>query len=177
MNRQRERGAREHELEQREPHTRRESHEHRHSRSAGAPDPNASKKPLCGDCHGAHDIKKLTSDPVAKAAYQASAQTCSAIYGGNRYATSAGIAAYALRKGWASAGFVGLATGTDFPDALGGGPACGGNSGALLLTTPAKLSPEARAFIQKHDAELTGISLFGGTTVVKPAVEASVKSL
>jgi hypothetical protein len=36
----------------------------------GAPDPNATKKPLCGDCHGAHDIKRLTSDPVAKAAFR-----------------------------------------------------------------------------------------------------------
>lgn len=32
----------------------------------GVPDPNASRKPLCADCHGAHDIKVLKDNPAAQ---------------------------------------------------------------------------------------------------------------
>jgi hypothetical protein len=33
----------------------------------GTVDPKADAKPLCGDCHGAHNIKKLPGDPIAQA--------------------------------------------------------------------------------------------------------------
>lgn len=33
----------------------------------GQPDPKADAKPLCGDCHGSHDIVKLTNNPAARA--------------------------------------------------------------------------------------------------------------
>jgi hypothetical protein len=37
----------------------------------GAPDPAAGEKPLCGDCHGSHDIQPLTDSPEGKAALHA----------------------------------------------------------------------------------------------------------
>ncbi len=38
------------------------------------PDPKAADKPLCGDCHGAHDIAVLKKNPSGQAALHASAQ-------------------------------------------------------------------------------------------------------
>lgn len=40
----------------------------------GVPDPNASRKPTCGDCHGSHDIQRLKNNPAGRAALRASAQ-------------------------------------------------------------------------------------------------------
>ena len=42
--------------------------------SAGAPDPKAASKPLCGDCHGGHDIMITKNDPAAKAQLHAQSQ-------------------------------------------------------------------------------------------------------
>ncbi len=58
------------------------------------------------------------------------------IFGADRYATSANLAAWSVEYGYASKMFVGVATGLNFPDALGGGAACGSKSGVLLLTNP-----------------------------------------
>ncbi len=38
----------------------------------GRPDPKAASKPLCGDCHGSHDMPKLKDDPAGQAALHAS---------------------------------------------------------------------------------------------------------
>jgi hypothetical protein len=42
--------------------------------SSGAPDPKAASKPLCGDCHGGHDIMITKNDPAAKARLHAQSQ-------------------------------------------------------------------------------------------------------
>ena len=39
-----------------DPVRRREPRRYASSRRPGAPDPKAASKPLCGDCHGGHDI-------------------------------------------------------------------------------------------------------------------------
>jgi hypothetical protein len=42
-----------------------------------SPDPKAANKPLCGDCHGAHEIAILKDNPAGRAALRAAAEkTC-----------------------------------------------------------------------------------------------------
>ena len=40
----------------------------------GKPDPEAGSKPLCGDCHGSHDMPKLKNNPAGQAEVRAEAQ-------------------------------------------------------------------------------------------------------
>jgi hypothetical protein len=40
----------------------------------GQPDPKAASKPLCGDCHGSHDMPRLKNNPAGQAQVQAQAQ-------------------------------------------------------------------------------------------------------
>lgn len=43
----------------------------------GQPDPKAAQKPLCGDCHGSHDIQDVKNDATARAALHTQAgQVC-----------------------------------------------------------------------------------------------------
>jgi hypothetical protein len=43
--------------------------------AAGTPDPKAASKPLCGDCHGSHDMQILKNNPAGQAAVRAQAET------------------------------------------------------------------------------------------------------
>jgi len=40
----------------------------------GKPDPKAAGKPLCGDCHGSHDMPRLKNNPAGQAQVRAQAQ-------------------------------------------------------------------------------------------------------
>ena len=42
--------------------------------TAGTPDPKAALKPLCGDCHGGHDMAILKNNPAGKKAIRAQAE-------------------------------------------------------------------------------------------------------
>ncbi len=88
----------------------------------------------------------------------------------NRYETAKEFAAYAVERGWASWAFVGVATGTNFPDALAGGIGCGAMGGVLLLTHPTTLSPETRAILDERRGDLDRIAVFGGPGAVSDGV-------
>lgn len=42
--------------------------------AAGQPDPKAASKPLCGDCHGSHDMPVLKNNPAGQAQVRAQAE-------------------------------------------------------------------------------------------------------
>lgn len=90
--------------------------------------------------------------------------------GANRYETAASLADYAVRMWWAENTYVGVATGLDFPDALGGGAAAGANGGVLLLTNPAALSGETGNYLKAAKADVLAPKVYGGTAVVSDAV-------
>ncbi|MDP2233267.1 MAG: cell wall-binding repeat-containing protein [Actinomycetota bacterium] len=92
-------------------------------------------------------------------------------WGQNRYETAATVARNGIEAGWGTTAFVGLATGLNFPDALGGGAVCGSTGGVLLLTTGTSLSPEADAFLTEYSGDVLEIRVFGGATVVTDAVK------
>lgn len=97
--------------------------------------------------------------------------------GGDRYATAGVIAQDAVDRGWATWGYVGIATGRDFPDSLVGGPACGRNGGVLLMTSPSTLSGPTRAQIMLHSSSVLRIGIFGSTSVVSSDVASELGSL
>jgi putative cell wall-binding protein len=88
----------------------------------------------------------------------------------NRYETAAALAEYAVRMWWAENAYVGVATGMDFPDALGGGAAAGANGGVLLLTNPATLSGETGNYLKAARADVLTPKVYGGTAVVSDSV-------
>jgi len=103
--------------------------------------------------------------------------TTTRLAGANRFATATEVADHAVGAGWSDAGYVGLANGYGFADALAGGPAAGANGGVLLLTAPTALSAETDAWLVDNTFAGMQVDLFGGTGALAPAVETRVRQI
>lgn len=90
--------------------------------------------------------------------------------GANRYDTAARIAALGAASSLTWNG-IGLATGTNFPDALAAGPMLASNKGLLLLTRPDVLPAEPKAALLAHEAIIDGMFIFGDLRAVSREVE------
>jgi putative cell wall-binding protein len=97
--------------------------------------------------------------------------------GKNRYETAAVIAGQGLDFWWGDAAFVGIATGSNFPDALGGGAVCGAHGGVLLLTDPASLSAPAAAFLSANGVDIVATEVFGSASAVSDRVKTQINAL
>jgi putative cell wall-binding protein len=101
--------------------------------------------------------------------------------GGNRYHTSAIIAAKAVDLGVSPyplrANRVALATGLTFPDGLAGGPLQAKSWGPMLLTRPTALPPEAATWLAARKNAVYHVRFLGGDGAVGPAVRNAVKPL
>ena len=94
------------------------------------------------------------------------------VAGLNRYATSVA----ASKKGFPDgANAIVIATGVNWPDALGGSALAGAVGGPLLLTRTDALPSEVVSEIKRLDAHYAYI--LGSTASVGPAVEAALKSM
>ena len=91
------------------------------------------------------------------------------IAGSDRYATAAAIAGE-----WTSASTVFLATGLNFPDALGGGPVAALNNAPILLTVKDSV-PSATSKALDRLAP-SRIVLLGGSAAISAAVEENLRS-
>lgn len=97
---------------------------------------------------------------------------CVRLDGVNRYETSI----EASKQGFPSgASTVVIATGANWPDALGGSALAGAVSGPLLLTDPNVLRSDVAAEITRLGA--TGAYILGGTGAVSGVVETALRSL
>ena len=96
--------------------------------------------------------------------------------GANRYETAVAVVEQALRYywGWIDLDTLGVATGTNFPDALGGGAALGYYGSAVLLTNGTTLSPATSAFLDRHQYEIGRVDVFGGTNTVSDTVMGAI---
>jgi putative cell wall-binding protein len=103
--------------------------------------------------------------------------TVKRVAGLDRYATARAVADFGVGKGWNSYVFMGVATGTSFPDALAGGVGCGRMGGVLLLTSPTKLSTPTSAALAANKATIGRVAVFGSATAVSAAVFTAVKNL
>lgn len=97
--------------------------------------------------------------------------------GSTRYETAAAVAKWAWDTDLSNGEFVGLATGTDFPDALAGGAACGYERGVLLLTTKDGLHPAAADYLDDHLEVRREVWAFGGTGAIGDAVLEDCRAL
>lgn len=120
---------------------------------------------------------KVVSPGVASAVEAMSGVTTHRMAGADRYATAVVVANTADAQGWGTWSFVGIATGTNFPDALGGGVATGVNGGMLLMTSPTTLSPATMTAIQAHADTITRVEIFGGTSAVSLGVSNAIAAL
>ncbi len=102
------------------------------------------------------------------------ASSVTRVSGANRYATASAAARAAIARG-ADARTVVIATGADFPDALGAGPLVGARGGVLLLTLPTSLPGDTRAFLDSR-TDLSKILIMGGTSAVSDAVLAELSA-
>jgi putative cell wall-binding protein len=97
--------------------------------------------------------------------------------GAGRYDTAIAVVDLALSRGWASAGYVGAATGKNYPDALSGGAIAGAKGGVVLLTDPAVLSPQASAFVAAHRGRIRECVVFGSDLAVSTSVKSALAAL
>ncbi len=95
----------------------------------------------------------------------------------DRYETSARVVGTAVSLNWVDLDTIGIATGLDFPDALGGGAALGSYGSPLLLTRPTALPPDIAEAITDHQHATGRIDIFGGTGVVSDGVRSSIEGL
>lgn len=92
------------------------------------------------------------------------------LFGANRYETADAVAA-TFFSGTAERGFVGatvtgIATGTNWPDALAGGALMGTLDGPLLLSQPAGVIPETATFLSAESGAYSQALVFGSADVV-----------
>ncbi|MDA3936601.1 MAG: cell wall-binding repeat-containing protein [Actinomycetota bacterium] len=90
--------------------------------------------------------------------------------GADRYATSAVVAQEATDIDWANCGYVGVATGANFPDALAGGVACGEQHGVMLLVAQDSVPGSVQTFASDYRQGIDRYHAYGDTGVVGASV-------
>lgn len=94
--------------------------------------------------------------------------------GGNRYHTAAKVAGYGVTSAGLAWERVGVATGTNYPDALAGGVLQGSVDSVMLLTRPDVLSPEANTALKANKGAIDTVTFFGGPSALSVGVRTSV---
>ena len=97
-----------------------------------------------------------------------------AISGADRYQTAALVADFFFVFGGEGPFVAGLATGTNFPDALSGGAFMALLGGPMLLTTPSTLNAHPQAFLTENRATIDAAFIFGGSGAVSNVVDGQV---
>jgi len=90
--------------------------------------------------------------------------------GSDRYATAITCAEAGVARGWLDYDRVGVATGLNFPDALGGGAASGYQGSPILLTAPSSIPEALDDLLGTNRYGIGGIEVYGGEAVVSPYV-------
>jgi putative cell wall-binding protein len=111
-----------------------------------------------GDTRYAIGGPATTADPSA-----------TAVFGDNRYQTSAVVAAFFFPSPKA----IGIATGLDFPDALSGGAHIGRLGGPLLLTSSDSPSTPTEQYLEDTGSAVASAYIYGGALAVSNTVQAA----
>lgn len=99
------------------------------------------------------------------------------IGGTTRYDTAARVAQFGIDTWALCPDNMALAVGSNFPDALSGGPLQGSQQSVLLLTDGSTLSPETAAKITQHAADIGRVRFLGGTAGISQPVRDDVTAL
>ena len=114
----------------------------------------------------------VVSDAVASGlARYATSGSVTRLAGADRYATSVAISSGTFSTGLT----VFIATGINFPDALGGGPVAGGLPGPLLLVPGTSVPASVAGELRRLDPDT--VVILGGTGVVSDGVANQIASL
>jgi putative cell wall-binding protein len=90
--------------------------------------------------------------------------------GANQYDTAVQVAASSALEGSLSWGYVGIARGDIFPDALCGGALCGKRAGVILLTPSTSLYPGVANALQAHMSDVARCEIYGSDKAVSAFV-------
>ncbi len=99
------------------------------------------------------------------------------LWGDTRYSTAVAVASWGVANGLVRYVTLGVATGTDFADALSGGVAAGMNGGVILLTTPSGLHKATETAIGGIVRDVRNIQVYGGEAAIRPEVVNSIRAL
>jgi hypothetical protein len=94
------------------------------------------------------------------------------VAGGDRFATSALVA----EKFFTNPTVVGVATGSNFPDALAGSGAMGIKGGPVLLSDPFVLPSADALYLTNQASSVTQAFLFGGVETLSPHIATTVSN-
>jgi len=94
--------------------------------------------------------------------------------GADRYATAAAVIKNGLDWRYIDLDTLGLATGENFPDALGGGAALGHYGGGLALTRKDSLPDSLTQLLTDQEYKIGRLDVFGGSDVVSDSVMTGV---
>ena len=97
--------------------------------------------------------------------------------GNNRYETAVLIASYGVDNAGLSWDGVAIATGANFPDALGGGVLQGKTGSVMLLSDPKTLSSATRSALVAHASGIHEVRYFGSTAAVTQAVRDAIEAI
>jgi len=97
-------------------------------------------------------------------------------FGADRYATAIDVIENGVEARWIDLDTVGVATGLNFPDALGGGAALGHyGSPVLLIRDPMPAS--VAGWLDENGLAIGRLEIFGGPDVVSTGIENSLKGM
>ncbi len=113
----------------------------------------------------------ISSSVASALAGHATSGNVERLSGDNRYATAVDVS----RETFANSEVVFVATGANFPDALGGGPVAGSVPGPLLLVPGSTIPASVAAELQRLGPDR--VVILGGTSVVSGSVEAQIGAL
>jgi putative cell wall-binding protein len=113
----------------------------------------------------------VISGGVANALQGYAAAGVSRLSGANRYST----AVHVSRSTFSGSTVVFIATGSNFPDALGGGPVAGSVPGPLLLVPGTSVPSDVASELQRLGPDR--VVILGGTSVVSAGVQSQLGSL
>ena len=94
------------------------------------------------------------------------------IVGSDRYDTAARVAGVFF----VNPTMIGVASGTNFPDALAGGAHIGMRGGPLLLTKPTSLTAVTQTYLDANKAGITVGYVYGGTSAVSDSTLNEIKA-
>lgn len=112
----------------------------------------------------------LGQESAVSAAVAAELPGVTRLGGADRYGTMGAIAEYAYAQAGLGRGYVSLAVGSNFPDALTGGVLTAQHDGVMLLTPFDSLTPAAQTYLNAHGAGVTRLDVYGGEDVVQQSV-------
>lgn len=96
--------------------------------------------------------------------------------GTDRYGTAVEVVKGGLEHHWIDLDTLGIATGANFPDALGGGAALGHYGSPLLLVGSTSVPPGVSGYLTGIRHSIGRVDVFGGTTVVSDGVKNSIEN-